>query len=296
MLNIDSDINSYQSAADYVALCEKRFEKMLTNTVTSVLSPTVPKIITLSGPTCSGKTTTAAKLTDVIEILGYRARVLSIDDFYKDNLRFEEKPDFESAEAIDIEYFGECAEKLFSGKKVYLPTFDMKKGIRTSLTEYYPHEEDIYIFEGIQAVYPEITSHLAPFGYKSIFISVAEDVMVNGVFFSKNEIRLIRRLVRDDRFRATGVEKTFSLWDNVRTNEEKNIFPNAEKSDIKINSFLPYEILFIGQYLLPLLDGFVSSEYSDRAAKLADKVKKVTNQHITEDMIPFRSMFREFIG
>ena len=296
MLNIDSDINSYQSAADYVALCEKRFEKMLTNTVTSVLSPVAPKIITLSGPTCSGKTTTAAKLTDVIEILGYRARVLSIDDFYKDNLRFEDKPDFESAAAIDLDYFGECAEKLFSGKKVYLPTFDMKKGNRTALTEYYPHEEGIYIFEGIQAVYPEITSHLAPFGYKSIFISVAEDVTVNGVFFSKNEIRLIRRLVRDDRFRATGVEKTFSMWDNVRANEEKNIFPNAEKSDIKINSFLPYEILFIGKYLLPLLDCFVSSEYSDRASKLADKVKKVTNQYITEDMIPFRSVFREFIG
>lgn len=296
MLKIDNNICTAGSAADYVELCEKRYEKKLDDTITSVFVPRIPKVITLSGPTCSGKTTTAAKLTDVIESLGYRARVLSIDDFYKSGLREEEDPDFESVNAIDLDYFSECTERLLNGKRVLLPTFDMKTGMRSALTEYEPHKDDIYIFEGIQAVYPEVTKKLEEYGYVSVFISVAEDVMANGVFFAKDEIRLMRRIVRDDKFRSTSADETLSMWDDVRKNEEKNIFPNASRSYITINSFLPYEVYFIGSYLVPLLETVRSEEHKKYAGKLLGKVKSVTSSYIKESMIPFKSVFREFIG
>lgn len=296
MLTLNTDINSTKSAEAYVALCENDFEKSLADAVNSVFKHDIPKIITISGPTCSGKTTTSKKLTDVIEKIGYRARVLSIDDFYKDNIRLEKNPDFESLSAIDIDYLFECVNKLFFGEKVLLPTFDMKKGLRSGLTEYYPGVDDIYIFEGIQAVYPEITSELDKFEFKSIFISVSEDVNIDGVFFSKNDIRFIRRIVRDSKFRATSPEKTFDLWENVRKNEDANIFPYAENADIKVNSFLPYELLYIGRIIVPLIEPLMFSQYSEYTVKLSEKLKKISNPFITEKMIPCSSMFREFIG
>lgn len=296
MITIDVNINSAKSAKDYVEFCEKEFEKMLADAVGTVISPVAPKIITVSGPTCSGKTTTSAKLTDLLERNGYGARVLSIDDFYRDNIRSEENPDFESAAAIDLEYFGECVEKLFCGKKVYLPTFDMKTGVRAALTEYLPSPDDIFIFEGIQAVYPEVTSVLKPFGYKSVFINVADGAVANGVLFSKEDIRLFRRIVRDEKFRATDAYRTFRLWEDVRKNEESNILPYSANFDCKINSFLPYELFVIGKYLIPALESVPMLEYLPRADEITNKIKKVTNEYITENMIPFGSVFREFIG
>lgn len=296
MITIDVNINSAKSAKDYVEFCEKEFEKMLADAVGTVISPVAPKIITVSGPTCSGKTTTSAKLTDLLERNGYGARVLSIDDFYRDNIRSEENPDFESAAAIDLEYFGECVEKLFCGKKVYLPTFDMKTGVRAALTEYLPSPDDIFIFEGIQAVYPEVTSVLKPFGYKSVFINVADGAVANGVLFSKEDIRFFRRIVRDEKFRATDAYRTFRLWEDVRKNEESNILPYSANFDCKINSFLPYELFVIGKYLIPALESVPMLEYLPRADEITNKIKKVTNEYITENMIPFGSVFREFIG
>lgn len=297
MLTLNTEIYNSKAASEYVDLCEKRFEKMLTTTAERIINDRSTRLITLAGPTCSGKTTTASKLTDVIDSLGYRARVLSIDDFYRDNLREEKNPDYESASAIDVEYFAECAEKLLSGEKVFLPVFDFKSSKRADLTEYIPCNNDIYIFEGIQAVYPEVTEHIKDFGFTSVFINVSEDVVANGVHIKRDEIRLMRRIVRDARFRSTGVVNTFNLWKNVRENEEKNIYPNVVDADFIINSYLPYETLLIGKYLIPLLDEVKETEnYTEEMKRLSDKAQKVTSQYITEDMVPYRSMFREFIG
>lgn len=297
MLVLQHSIESVQSARSFVELCEDSFEKKLDETVSAVLDGHNTKIITLAGPTCSGKTTTAKKLTREIEQTGRSAKVISIDDFYKDNIRNGELPDLESAAALDLDYFEFAVSELLCGNTARLPVYDLGKGIRLGFTEYVPSENDIYIFEGIQAVYPEVTRHLQHFPYKSLFVSVSEDVSLNGTVFDKNEIRLIRRLVRDSRFRNTDFPRTMELWRSVRENEEKNIFPNSRSAEHSINSFLPYELLLMGKYLLPEANAMGSDiEQYPELCSVRDKLQKTTNEYISEEMIARESMFREFIG
>ena len=149
MLTINTDIYSPQTAADYIALCESAYEKRVTDVANYISDRRDVKIVALAGATCSGKTTTALKLTDKLDRIGIRTRILSIDDFYRDDVREDEKKDYESPSSLDLELFNSCTEKLLSGKKTYLPTFDFKIGRRGALTEYTPHDNDIYIFEGI---------------------------------------------------------------------------------------------------------------------------------------------------
>ncbi len=297
MLTIQHSIESTRSAKQFVDLCESDFERRIDTMVDSVLDGGKTKFITLSGPTCSGKTTTANKLTSETEERGFSARVISIDDFYRDDLRKAEKPDLESAAALDLDCFARFTEDLLAGRTAHKPVYDMSIGKRARLDEFVPSENDIYIFEGIQAVYPEITCHLDGFSYKSLFICVDEDVSLNGIYFEKNEIRLMRRLVRDSLFRSTDFEQTLMLWDSVRRNEEKNIFPNAVNSHYRINSFLPYELFLLGKYFLPKAEKMIERiEKHPALISIKDKLEKTTNPYITEEMIPEKSMFREFIG
>lgn len=292
-----ASLDTKDKAAKYIKSCEEDFEEYISAAVREILSRENLKAVTLSGPTCSGKTTTAGKLTREIERAGRHAKVISIDDFYRDSLRFEKEPDLESVSAIDLEYFLRCAENLSAGRAARLPSFDLSRGVRASAAEYIPSENDIYIFEGIQAMYPEVVECLSNFNSTSVFIDVTRGVSVDGEEFDKNEIRLMRRLIRDSLFRNAPAEFTLGLWDTVRKNEEKNIFPNSLSSDCFINSFLSYEIFVMRNRLLPTLgalDGS-SSEYG-AAQGLFSRLSRVGDCPIEDSMIPANSVFREFIG
>ena len=168
-------------------------------------------------------------LTAEITAAGKNAVILSIDDFFRERtspkLVNGASVDFDSAAAIDLELFAECTAAMLAGKNTILPQYDFITGTRSFPRDYVSTPDDIVIFEGIQAFYPEITSLLSAFPYKSIFINVSGDITVNGTVFSGNEIRLARRLVRDFRFRSASPEFTMEIWENVRRNEEANIFP-----------------------------------------------------------------------
>ncbi len=283
-------------ARELVLECEREVSAELETLTEDTLSKN-NRLITLSGPTCSGKTTAAEKLSDAIEKKGYRATVISLDDFFKDGLRGMKNVNYESADAIDLDCFHDCVCGLFSDSAVKLPKYDFKSGRRSGYVEYLPRKNDIFIFEGIQATYPELTAAFGDLLHTSVFISVARDCSVMDTVFSKNEIRLARRIVRDARVRNTGVAETLSLWKNVRLNEEQSIFPAAKRADVTVNSLLGYEVMFIGGLLLPLIDREMGatgdlSELSD----LYGRLEKVRCPLITEDMIPRDSLFREFIG
>ncbi len=297
MITLELSLNSYQSAHRFVEMCELNFEKELEGQITSVLEENT-KIITLSGPTCSGKTTTAKKLINQIEQSGLRAHVISIDDFYRDNIREDKNcMDWDSAAALDLGSFDRFVTDLLTGKTARKPIFDLGSGRISGYEDHVFTGEDIFVFEGIQAVYPEITHNFKDVSYSSIFVSVPEDVVLNGVYFDRHEIRLIRRLVRDVKFRNTSFETTFRIWNSVRENEKKNIYPNVNEIRYKINSFMPYELLIIGKYLLPLAEN-IKEDFKgyDLLTSIVTKLKKVTNEYVTEDMISRRSVFREFIG
>ncbi len=300
MKKLTFNINSRSEAEAFVRLCEDEFNKRITAAIDTVFDNDHHKVIALSGPTCSGKTTTAAMLTERIIREGQNAVVMSIDDFFHDrsdrNNVTGESPDYDSVNAIDLDYLGEFTKDLLAGKTVRVPQYSFVDTARVGYREYSPRENDIYIFEGIQAVYPEVTL-LFGGNYESIFISVADDIEYRDAVLTKHEIRLMRRIVRDFKFRNATAEFSLHLWEGVRENEEKNIFPNSGGCDVYIDSFLPYELFVISPHVLRLLATVPSdSRYRAEADELTEKLSVFGCKYFEESMIPENSVFREFIG
>ena len=300
MKTIPCTIRTPEEAQAYVNLCETQFAERIEEALTSIFTGEPAKIVALAGPTCSGKTTTAVKLTRRIEAFGKRAVVMSIDDFFKDradrNVVEGESPDYDSAAAIDLDYFEAFMKRLNAGLPVLVPHYDFTATGRTSYDEYYPHPDDIYVFEGIQAVYPEVT-RLFGARYFTMFMNVKEDVSCGDSVLNRDELRLLRRTVRDYRFRGATPEFTLHLWEGVRANELTNIFPNAKKRDLTLDSFLDYEPFFLARYAVPLLETVpADSRYRDEAEDLAKRLAAFDCPFMEERMIPQDSVFREFIG
>ncbi|MBQ3861931.1 MAG: hypothetical protein II779_15515, partial [Clostridia bacterium] len=153
MRTIELNIRDSADAARFIEECEADFSARIDEALESLFEGHEAKIIALSGPTCSGKTTTAGKLTRRISRAGKRAVVMSIDDFFKDrndrNVVEGESPDYDSPAAIDLDYLALFMERLRAGKPVLVPHYDFIAPGRTGYDEYYPHPDDIYIFEGI---------------------------------------------------------------------------------------------------------------------------------------------------
>lgn len=282
----------------FVSECETAFEARLQSAVDSVCAVKDLKVIGLSGPTCSGKTTTAKKLVEDFSAIGKKVHVVSIDNFFKETNKNaeddEDEVDLDSIDALDLEEFEHCVDEIFRGVTAEIPSFDFITGRRTGYTEIMPDPEDLYIFEGIQAVYPEVTRLLHKFNSKSVYICVEEGIDVEGTVFEPNEIRLMRRIVRDSNFRGASPDYTMFLWQSVRRNEEKNIFPYEKDCDVHINSVMPYEINLLSYYLRPLLATIEKdSEYYDEAQAIAVKLEGIGT--LPSTLVPDGSLYYEFI-
>lgn len=257
------------------------------------------KIIPLSGPTCSGKTTASGILCDELREMGKKAVVLSIDDFYKENPVFSEDgtPDFETVNSIDTKCMSECVKKLLSGESAMIPQFDFAKRSRSAYKELVPEEGTVYIFEGIQALYPEVRSLFGKESTKSVFICIFEDVEFPSVTFTSDELRLVRRILRDSLFRSSSADKTLGMWKSVRENEERNIFPYADGCDCRIDSYLDYETPFMASSVIAELEKVPEeSENHTYALYLSEKLKKISHLSVDREDIPRDSLIREFIG
>lgn len=281
---------------DFVSLRENKF-KSQTETIADLIAENENiKIITLSGPSCAGKTTSSYILQNTLEKrYGIDSKIISIDNFFKnrEHLFKQKNPDFESIDAIDFEYFKLCVNNILNGKKTELPIYNFITGEREAVYDLYtPHKNGVIIFEGIQAMYPEITAILPYDKTASIYIDILDDVYAYGSLFSRRDIRFYRRLVRDFKFRGADVSKTLYLWKNVLKNEEKNIFPYSFAAKYPINSSLLYEINVIKSFLFDLLSS--DAENKELHEKIYEKFKNVPD--IPADFVPENSVFREFIG
>ena len=260
------------------------------------------RFLGLTGPTCSGKTTAAKKLTDYLERHGRRVHVISIDDFYYDkdyllkraDLDPEIEIDYDSEETIDVGLFAEKIESLMRNDPTELPRFDFKTGYRIQGETIDPDPTDVFLVEGIQVLYPKVDAILRRATYKSIYIFPASAIEIESERFEPNEIRLMRRLVRDYHSRASTPEFTFYLWQSVRANEEKSIFPYADQCDYFIDSTMPYEIGMLKPYLESIFSKMPKeNEFYKCAIDLLDKMKRipvVDGSYITKN-----SLYKEFI-
>ncbi len=281
---------------------EAAFEARLDTAVCGIASDADLRIVTVSGPTCSGKTTASAKLEKELRLHGHRVHVISIDDFFLSREllisraeRLGRRLDFDSEETIDFDELRRTLGQIFEGGSVSVPCFDFVSGSRIGYRRVDTSDGDVFLLEGIQAIYPSVTALLREHSFTSVYISVGQEAICEGAFFRREEIRFLRRLVRDARFRAATPEFTFRLWETVRENELRNILPYAEGCDCKICSYLPYELHMIRPFAEELLREIgEESEHYGEARRLLEMLSCIPP--ISEQYLPEGSLFREFLG
>lgn len=258
------------------------------------------KFILISGPSSSGKTTSARKLSLYLKTLGLNPIPISLDDYFLDRkdtpLTEDGKPDFESLRAIDIKLFNNQMSKLLKGNKIIAPTFDFVEGKKIFNKNLQMKEKDVLVIEGLHALSDEILKDIDRNSKFKIYISplvylnIDDDNRIN-----LTDIRLIRRMVRDNRTRGYSPTKTLSNWYEVRNGEEKYVFPYQDNADVIFNTFLAYELAVLKVYAEPLLYqvSYDDPEYQTalRLIKLLDLILPLPSEDV-----PTLSILREFIG
>ena len=301
MKQAETRFRDMAAAAAYIAVCEASFENRL-RAVCREAAAGGRRILTLAGPSCSGKTTTAEMLKQEFAAIGKHLHTISIDDFYYDRdvliARSRARGgeiDYDSPETVDVPRFAAVVREITSEPVACVPRFSFREGRRTGMRQIACTPSDAFLFEGIQAVYPELTRYLAGSSYEALFISVESAIEVGGTVFEPREVRFLRRLVRDYKFRATDAENTYTIWQSVLDNENGHIYPNIAPDVTRIDSALAYEVQVIKPFVLEVLDTLPpDSRFAADAAALRAKLAPIAP--IPADLVPKNSVFREFIG
>ncbi len=259
------------------------------------------RIVTIAGPSSSGKTTFSYRLSTQLKTLGLTPHPIALDDYFvnREDTPKDEKGDYdyECLEAIDIRQFNADLMALLQGKEVQLPTYNFITGLR----EYDKPllkigEGDILVIEGIHGLNDKLTYAIPREDKFKIYISALTTLNLDiHNRIPTSEARLIRRIIRDARTRGNSAQKTISMWDSVRKGEQHNIFPFQEEADAMFNSALIYELAAMKLYADPVLFQVPreSKEYAE-----AQRLLKFLDYFIPVDPhdVPLNSILREFIG
>ena len=259
------------------------------------------KIVLIAGPSSSGKTTTAKKLAMFLKTFGLNPKPLSIDDYFLDREDTPKLPngeyDFESIRAVNTDLFNDHLKRLIDGEEVSIPTFNFYKGKGEYLGKTIKLENnDILIIEGLHAINEELTKSVDKKQKYKVYISPLTDLNIDTHnMISNSDVRLLRRIVRDNRTRGYSAETTVSKWNIVRDGEEKYIFPYQGDVNYVYNTALIYEIGVLKLYAEPLLYNI------DNTSPCYSEVRRLLRflgmfVGIPTDEIPSDSILREFIG
>ena len=286
---------------NFVKECDARFEERLSEAVYAFMEGNSSRVIGLTGPTCSGKTTAAKKLIEYLGDEEKRVHIISLDDFYKTVYSRVECAeidistlDFDSPASLDFEELERFTDSLFSDGIAKKPIFNFETGERDGYEEIISDDDDVYIFEGIQVLYPEVLSIIECHGGRVLCVCPESAIKVGDENFEPNFIRLCRRLVRDNNFRATSPEFTFAIWDGVRDNEEENIFPFISRCDAFIDTTLEYEMHILAPYLRNLLTTVSrDDEHYEKCLEILAAIDGI--EGIDSSVIGESSLYKEFV-
>ncbi len=259
------------------------------------------KFVMIAGPSSSGKTSFSYRLSVQLLALGMKPHPIGIDNYYCDR-QFCPKDengnyDFECLEAIDVAKFNEDMTALLKGETVDMPTFNFKTGKREYRGNFLTMGEgDILVIEGIHGLNEKLSHSIDAKNKFKIYISALTQLNVDEHnCLSATDGRLLRRIVRDNRTRATSAKETMAMWASVRRGENMYIFPHQESADVMFNSSFLYELAVIKPYVQPLLFQITPEdpEYIEakRLLKILDYILPVPSEDINHN-----SLFREFIG
>ena len=286
---------------EYVLIAEALHDKKLAAIADSITShPRKPKVVLLSGPSASGKTTTMKRLAIQLRVNGVQPVVIGLDDFFVDREKTpkDEKGefDFESFHAIDVQRLQETVRALLRGEHVKMPKFDFVQGRSVDGEELKLEANQLLLLEGIHALNDQLLPTI-PEGMKfKIYASPLTHVNIDDHNrISSRDARLLRRLVRDHSYRGYDAVQTLTRWPSVRRGEERNIFPYQHNADVVFNSSLPYEISAMKKAALTVLRrvGRDESEFSE-AARLIKFLSYFREMPL--DLVPRHSLLREFLG
>lgn len=259
------------------------------------------KLVLIAGPSSSGKTTTARKLSMFLKSFGLNPKPLSIDDYFVDRVNTPKLPngdyDYESINAIDLKLFNDQLMDLLSNKEVSVPTYNFVTGEKEYLNKNLKLESnDILIVEGLHGLNEKLTSLVPKENKLKVYVSPFTDLNIDNLnMVSTSDVRLLRRIVRDSRTRGYSAVQTIKNWKNVREGEEKNIFPYQQEADYVYNSALVYEVGVLKLYAEPLLfDIDNTSLYYEEVRRLINFLSMFLS--MPTDSIPSDSILREFIG
>lgn len=258
-------------------------------------------VVLIAGPSSSGKTTFSKRLSIQLSVNGLHALQISLDDFFVDRahtpLDEHGELDFESLQAIDVLFFNQLLVKILNGEQVEMPRFDFQSGERVFKGDYLKMEKDnILIIEGIHGLNPELIPMIDPEATFKIFISALTQISFDEhTYVPTTDNRLLRRMIRDAKYRGYTASKTIKRWPSVRRGEDKHIFPYQENADIMFNSALVYELSVMKRFASTLLKTVKENEqeYAE-AVRLLIFISYFNS--IPETEIPPTSVLREFLG
>lgn len=286
---------------DTILIAEAFQEKRIAQVADEIQQRGDVKMVLISGPSSSGKTTACKRLSVQLGVLGYHPVQISVDNFFVERsqtpLDADGNMDFEALESIDLPLFNKTLSELIEGKSVELPSFDFTTGKKIWKGDYIRLDsKSIMVIEGIHCLNPKLTELIPDKVKYKIFVSALTSISIdrqNPIPTTDN--RLIRRIVRDYQYRGYSAQDTLRRWPSVRAGEEKNIFPYQENADIMINTSLIFEFGVLKSSVLPIL-----REVPETAVEYAESARLLKFmsyfKNIPQDNIPGTSILREFVG
>ncbi len=284
-----------------ILIAEALHEKKIANIADMIANDKKIRMVLIAGPSSSGKTTFAKRLGIQLKLNNIEPKTLSVDNYFVER---EQTPrdengeyDFECIEAVDLKLFNEHILKLLSGEEVEIPTFDFQTGHKMYQGDTMNlKENEVLVIEGIHCLNDKLTDAIPRDQKFKIYISAL--TILNVDYYNRistTDTRLIRRIVRDYRYRGYSAKETIRRWNSVNQGEKKNIFPYQEEANVMFNSSLVYELGVLKDFALPILNEIQTSEpeyvESRRLIELLNYFKSIPT-----DCIPESSILREFIG
>lgn len=283
-----------------IKIAETNFNNQISELVDDIIKKKA-RYVLFAGPSSTGKTTTTKKVALQFRSRGYEVLMISVDDYFKEKVDSPRDAngnyDFECLEAIDLKLLNKQLKDLIAGKKVSLPTYNFLTGEKEYESEPVKlGEKAIILMEGLHSINDAMTPELDPNLKYKVYLSPFMPLNIDRHnYISTTDLRLLRRIVRDNRTRATDVGKTINYWNIVRAGEEKHIFPYINNVDRIVNTSLIYEVGVLKVYVEPLLYSVKSdSPAYNEARRLINFLKNffpIPSDYVLDD-----SILREFIG
>ena len=300
-VSLMNELVSSSKIKNFIASNEILFVEDILKDCDTITASKDIKIVLIAGPSSSGKTTTMKRLSSFLQSRGLHPIGLSTDDFFVDR---EDTPknekgeyDYECLEAIDLKLFNDTLQGLLDGKEVEIPEYDFVAGKKVFKgRKCVLDEKSILIVEGLHCLNDDLTPYIDERYKYKIYLSPFIPLNIDRHnYISTLDLRLIRRIVRDNRTRGKNVNQTIGEWQVVRSGEEKYIFPYVYQANRIINTALAYEIGVLKIYAVPLLSSVdIRSPYYNEARRLINYMQ--TFYTIPSEYVPKDSILREFIG